>query len=104
LNFIESLGLAPLLMAEDTQQMHGVEVVGLRFENRCVTKCSLIELALLMQLEGLLEARGIDLLILEWHPLDNPCPSHICDRLAFPASLQRRGPNVFPGRRADLSK
>ena len=52
--FVESLGLAPLLMAEDTQQMHGVEVGRLRLENRSVTKCSLIELALLMQLEGLL--------------------------------------------------
>jgi hypothetical protein len=53
--------------------MHGIEVVGLRFENRCATKCSLIELALLMQSQGLLEpVRGIDLLIFKWHPLDSP--------------------------------
>jgi hypothetical protein len=66
LNFVERFGLAPLLIVEDTQQMHGVEVVELCFENRCATKCRLIELALLMQSQCLLEPlRWIGLLILK---------------------------------------
>ena len=53
--------------------MHGVEVVALCFENRCVTKCRLLQLVFLMQSQCLLEPlRWIGLLILMWHPLEAP--------------------------------
>jgi hypothetical protein len=52
---IKSFGISPLLQADNPQQMFGIKLLGVCCKHHSVTQLGLIEVALLMKQQGLLQ-------------------------------------------------